>query len=224
MGHFERNCVGNRRTIVVGDVHGCLQELKELLKACQFQNETDELVFVGDLIGKGPDSLEVLKFIKALNARAVIGNHELSFLAHQKVPSQRPDWTALSREMGEELEAWVSYIQSWPSYIEEESFLVVHAGLCPGRAPDKTPLEILATIRTWDGEGKNLNNSQDPAWHELYSGQKLVVYGHWAMQGLLEKPNSIGLDSGCVYGGKLSALILPDKKIIQVPSLQPKLY
>ena len=71
---------GKNRYIVVGDVHGCIDELEHLLRKCEYQNDTDVLIFVGDLIGKGPESLEVLKLAQEEQAFVVMGNHDLSFL------------------------------------------------------------------------------------------------------------------------------------------------
>ena len=75
-------------------------------------------------------------------------------------------------------------------------------------------------IRTWDGKGEDVNNKSHPPWHSFYKKKKLVIYGHWAEQGLREGKNTIGLDSGCVYGGKLSGVFLPERRIEQTPALK----
>ena len=206
-----------RRQIIIGDVHGCLHELEKLLAKLEFHEEKDELFFVGDLINKGPNSLGVLELARNLNAACVIGNHELNFLDHLAIPSKRrPGFDQLQKEMGTSLSQWVAWIKRWPSYIERDDFLVVHAGLAPGKHPSKTSTHILANIRTWDGTGANMNNKADPPWFDLYTHQKTVVYGHWALMGLHVRKNTIGLDTGCVYGKKLTAVILPSKEIVSV--------
>lgn len=206
-----------KRTIVVGDVHGCFDELQDLLQACGYRPASDRLIFVGDLINKGPKSHETLKFVRENRLDVVMGNHELKFLKHlQDDGALGPQLADLKRRLGSNLMDWVSWIQSWPSWIEDDEFLVVHAGLVPGRKPSETSVEVLANIRTWDGRGEDLNNPAHPAWHDLYRNDKLVIYGHWALQGLKAKTNSIGLDSGCVYGKQLSAVILPERRIVQV--------
>lgn len=209
--------MSNQRTIIVGDVHGCIDELHWLLKKCQYRRGADLLVFVGDVLHKGPNSVAVLELIKKENARVTLGNHELKFLENFKGKSKpSPSMQIVFDQMGEKTAEYSEWISTWPTFIEEEDFLVVHAGLVPGKHPSKTDKRILANIRTWDGEGVDLNNENDPAWHELYKGKKLVVYGHWARAGLTVKEKTIGLDSGCVYGEKLSAVILPQRQIVQV--------
>ncbi|MBC86064.1 MAG: hypothetical protein CL677_02705 [Bdellovibrionaceae bacterium] len=210
---------GKNRYIVVGDVHGCIDELEHLLRKCEYQNDTDVLIFVGDLIGKGPESLEVLKLAQEEQAFVVMGNHDLSFLRHLEDESHRSDWRALKEQMGSGWRKWRDYISSFPKYIEFDDFIVVHAGLIPGEAPKQSALEHLCTIRTWDGKGEDLNNpEEDPPWYKLYEGEKTVVYGHWATNGLNLRKSTVGLDSGCVYGKKLSAWIWPDNEVIQVKS------
>ena len=93
---------------------------------------------------------------------------------------------------------------------------MVHAGLQPKHHPKDTHPRILTTIRTYDGKGNSLNNPYDPPWFDLYKEEKLVVFGHWSKLGLIQKSNVIGLDSGCVYGNALSAVILPERRIVQI--------
>ena len=206
-----------KRSIIVGDVHGCFDELLDLLRNCAFDSVEDRLIFVGDLINKGPKSLETLNFVRDGNFEVTMGNHDLKFLRGCK--KNKPlglELEKLKSQLQPNLEGWLSWMETWPHFIETPDFFVVHAGLVPQQHPSQTPIKILANIRHWDGKGLNLNNDQDPAWHELYKEKKLVVYGHWALQGLHIKENSIGLDSGCVYGRQLSAVILPEREIIQV--------
>ena len=94
--------------------------------------------------------------------------------------------------------------------------MLVHAGLVPGLHPDQTAPWDLVTIRTWDGEGEDLKNPDNPPWFDFYEGDDLVVFGHWAALGGISRSNVIGLDTGCVYGGELSCLILPERKFVRV--------
>ena len=208
------------KTIIVGDVHGCLRELKELLSLIPFDQSQDRLLFVGDLINKGPFSYEVLKYVREeLRAEVVVGNHEVKFLKGMgdslKLP---PVLRELKQKMEEEgcLKEWICWIKNLPLFIEAEDFLVVHAGLSPHQKPKDTSCRILTCLRTWDGKGEDLNDPKNPPWFHFYKGKKLVVFGHWAKKGLIERNNVIGLDSGCVYGKKLSALILPEKKVLSI--------
>ena len=209
------------RTLIIGDVHGCLRELEELLAKAKYQQGRDQLIFVGDLVNKGPYSLGVLKKVQELRAKVVLGNNEQSFLQYVADGSfEAPGFQQLKEEMGEQLSYWVDWIKQWPFYLEFPDFMVVHAGLVPGRHPSCTSSRILTTIRTWDGLGENLNHLEHPPWFELYTDKKLVLFGHWAKKNLVIRHNAIGLDTGCVYGRSLTAVILPSRKIVQVSAHQ----
>jgi diadenosine tetraphosphatase ApaH/serine/threonine PP2A family protein phosphatase len=206
-----------KRTIVVGDVHGCVDELKELIAKLQINPREDHLIFVGDLVNKGPFSFEVLQYVQTLNAVVVKGNHEARFIHYLDRPGiEIPTFAELAAKLGDKLQDWKRWMEQLPLYYETDDCLVVHAGIVPGRPISQTSEEFLTTIRTWDGIGKNLNNPADPAWYDLYTGEKLIVFGHWSVRGLVQRPNVIGLDTGCVYGKQLSAVILPTREIVQV--------
>ncbi|MGK5091958.1 metallophosphoesterase [Deltaproteobacteria bacterium TL4] len=211
-----------KRTLIVGDVHGCLRELKDLLEKLKYRKDQDSLIFIGDLINKGPCSLEVIKTVRDLKAQVILGNHEWGFLKYLKDGSYAKDgFPKVEAALGDELPYWKAWFEQFPRYLETSDYLVVHAGFVPGIHPTCTSSRILTTIRTWDGAGNDLNNPvKDPAWYELYHEKKLVIFGHWAKQGLILRPNAIGLDTGCVYGGELSALVLPERTIVQVPAYQ----
>ena len=208
------------RTFIVGDVHGCFDELMLLLKKSGYKSHNHRLILLGDLINKGPDSFKVLSWVREQKVDVVIGNHELKFI---KAIENRLPLPAvlekLKKSMNGELGGWLSWMKGWPVYIEEEGFLVVHGGLVPGEHPRQSETEYLVNIRYWGGKGKGMKDPSYPAWHDLYTGSKLVVYAHWAQQGLKIKENSIGLDTGCVYGGQLTGLWLPERKVVQVSSL-----
>lgn len=183
------------RTIIVGDIHGCLREFELLLEKVQFQVGVDRLILVGDLINKGPHSLGVLQKAYDLRAQVVIGNHELALLTGHS-----------AARFPRELMAW---IKTWPAFIEEKDFIVVHGGIVPGQELSQTPIEQLSKIRLWD----------EKPWFEFYHEQKLVVFGHWAAKGLVWRDNVIGLDTGCVYGKQLSCVVLPGRQLVQVNAL-----
>lgn len=212
------------KTIIIGDVHGCLRELQDLLVKADYEAGLDRLIFVGDIINKGPDTLGVLNLVKNLNAEMVLGNHEcalISRMIHQRI-NPRSSIERLVTEMGEQNALhWAQWLQQFPYYIEEDDFIVIHAGLQPSVELAEQNTRVMTTIRTWDGVGHDLNDSSHPPWWKLYTGKKIVVYGHWAMQGLKVEANSIGLDTGCVYGQQLTAVVMPEKKIVQVQAHKP---
>ncbi len=210
-----------KRSIFIGDVHGCLPELEALLTKCQYNQKNDQLYFVGDLINKGPYSREVLEFAWNHRSQVVIGNHELALI---RLVETGGNWGGSTLDkvklaLGKDLKFWIQWMKTLPSFIEKDDFILVHGGLIPNKKPKEKDREVLATIRTWDGTGKDLNNETDPAWYELYRKKKLVIFGHWAKNGLIQRANAIGLDTGCCYGRKLSAYILEEQKIVQVDAL-----
>ena len=205
------------KTIIVGDVHGCLIELEELLDKCAYRPEKDRLIFVGDLINRGNYSLEVLQLAYAVGAESVLGNHEAALLKRFiKNQPLRKDTAELLQKIKKQAPFLIPWIRSWPLYIREKKFIVVHAGVVPEYTLDETPSKILTQIRYWNQNNRQMDKYLGTPWYLLYKGKKLIVYGHWALKGLTIRSNTIGLDSGCVWGGSLSALILPEKTIIQV--------
>ncbi len=205
-------------TLIIGDVHGCRVELEDLLAKADYRAGMG-LVLIGDLINKGPDTEGVLRLARDLDAKVLIGNHERGFLAYMRGERRgNADLKECKRQLGARLAEWVAWIESWPLFLETDAWLAVHAGLAPGRHPRDTDPRVLTNIRTWDGAGRQLDNPEDPPWFELYHGKKTVVFGHWARRGLVVRDNAIGLDTGCVYGGVLSGVWLPERRLVQTPA------
>lgn len=207
------------RTIIIGDVHGCIDELNDLLALAEIDKKKDRIIFIGDLIAKGPASGAVYARYRKLGGSSVLGNHEfrlLQALDHGNGSSKFV--TQFKKSFGKKFDAFVEDVREWPAWIETDEVIAVHAGLVPGRSAKSTAMEDLVTIRTWDGAGDDLQNPDNPPWFEFYEGEKLVAFGHWARLGGVVRENVVGLDTGCVYGGKLSALVLPERKIISVPA------
>ena len=207
-----------KKTFIVGDVHGCFDEFLALLKKAKFDLKRDRLILVGDVINRGPKSFEMLKWVKENEVEMVRGNHEQNFLDQVRSGEMiHSFFKDLKKKMGKDLKKWIEWMEKLPFYIEEEEFLVVHAGLKPKTSPKNTNPYILTNIRCWDGVGEDLrDDGMNPPWHKFYKGKKLVIYGHWASQGLRVKDNTVGLDSGCVYGRMLSGIWLPSLEVVQV--------
>ena len=204
----------NRRTIIIGDVHGCSSELEKLLKAAEITKE-DDLITVGDLICKGPDSRSVMQWAMSTpNLRCVLGNHEARLLGRWiagEVPKPSSSDEQTTRQIGDCFEKSMSFIESWPLYVKGDEFCVVHAGIDP-RIPKlaEQSRHDLLTIRIPEG--------MDIPWYEAYTEERLIAFGHWARRDPIIRPNAIGLDSGCVYGGALTALILPERRLVSIPA------
>lgn len=202
-----------RRTIVIGDVHGCLDELKDLLRHAGAGPE-DRLISVGDLICKGPDSPRVIEWAKKTpNLECVLGNHELRFLNCWRrgvAPAVKPYDLETHRQFGAGYEDAMRFIARWPLTVSGPGFLVVHAGFDPREGLEWQSNVALTTMR-------RLKDTGEP-WYERYKDSTLVVFGHWAKPEPIARRNAIGLDTGCVYGGTLTALILPERRLVSVPA------
>lgn len=196
------------RTIIVGDVHGCADELVQLLEVVRFDTG-DRLVFVGDLVARGPDSLGVLDVVHEKGALFVRGNHEAKLLQ----ANERGDLSMLNpghRRVAEQLRPRDWKLLAWaPTTLElpEHDLRIVHAGLNPAKAWEKQDERDLLHIRV-------VKNAFDESvlWSELYMGPTHVVFGHHAMAGLQLHAFSTGLDTGCVYGNRLTALVLSENE------------
>ena len=201
------------RTIIFGDVHGCFEEFQALLDKLAVTS-SDQLISVGDLICKGPSTAKTLAIAVSLpNLCCVLGNHELRFLTsweEKKLPNTKPYDMEAVRQMGDRYEEFMDYISRWPFYLDLNKALIIHAGLRPNIPLWEQRKIDLVKLRRIEPE--------DKPWHDFYRDSKPVVFGHWVRREPLVLKNVIGLDTGCVYGGSLSAYILPEEKIVRIPA------
>jgi hypothetical protein len=199
------------RTVIVGDVHGCTGELEALLDRGGFLLETDRLVLVGDVVARGPDSHGALALMKRLNATSVRGNHEGKLLAwRRRAKPLGPDHDSLSRTLSED--EW-RLLESMPLWIDlpEHGVRVVHAGVVPGLDVARCPPEALVKMRTVDAKGRWSDEPDGGAlWGTLYEGPPHVVFGHHARAEPQLRAWATGIDTGCVYGGHLTAVVLDE--------------
>lgn len=211
----------SRRTLVIGDVHGCIDELVELLRVAGWTRD-DRLVLAGDLVAKGPDSRAVVQLARERGALAVLGNHDAHVLKHREGRGDALKGT--HREVAETLtEADWRYLELLPLYLDfpELNALVVHAGLLPGVPVSEQPRHLLLNMRSIDARGEPSTRVEGGRpWAELWPGPRFVLFGHDAIRKLQRAPHALGLDTGCVYGGHLSALWLPERRLVQVPALR----
>jgi serine/threonine protein phosphatase 1 len=211
-----------KRTIFIGDVHGCYDELIALLEKIQIC-DNDHLYFVWDLINKWTKSFEVVEFVRNRpNTWSVIGNHEYFSFPDENMLREIDEWNLilsdwsknwirLQKEKSKPLEEILQksgnldWLRSLPHIIERDDFIVVHGGLHPDYGLS-TPLEIATMIRTVNGV----------PWYESYTGTKPIIYGHWAAEWLRIRKNTIWLDTGCCFGGHLTAYCLENHEFWQV--------
>jgi Calcineurin-like phosphoesterase len=213
---------GHPRTIIVGDIHGCLDELQELLHACLVDWVADDVISVGDLVAKGPDSQGVLQFARERGLKAVLGNHDAKLLSlgpkvedrEAGTPSKHHAMVARTLRPDD----W-TYLQALPLYLPlvELQTIVVHGGLVPGVPLTEQPRALLLNMRsiTPSGEASKRVDAGAP-WASFWPGPSHVVFGHDAIRGLQQHPFATGLDTGCVYGRSLTALVLPERRLVSV--------
>lgn len=201
------------RTIIFGDVHGCADELAELFDRVAL-GASDQVISVGDLVTRGPDGRRVLELCRAHGVRAVLGNHELKLLEARRARARGEPGPALPESherMLAELDAedW-ALIEALPLYLdlEQHGVRVVHAGVVPGRDIREHDPRLLTHLRTIDEQGRPSERWDGRLWGELYDGPPHVVFGHNARENVQLHAWATGLDTGCVYGGALTALVL----------------
>jgi hypothetical protein len=199
------------RTVIVGDVHGCAGELEELLERVRFVAGADRLVSVGDLVVRGPDPHGVLALIQRVGGRAARGNHEEKLLAWRRRDKPLgPDHERVAQLLSE---AEWRVVEAMPLWIDlpEHDVRVVHAGVVPGMEPSRTPPEALLKMRTLDARG-DWSDEADAGvlWGARYEGPPHVVFGHNARPEPQLHAWATGLDTGCVYGGRLTGLVLDE--------------
>jgi bis(5'-nucleosyl)-tetraphosphatase (symmetrical) len=261
-------------TYAIGDLQGCQTKLLELLERIHSECANPKLIFAGDLVNRGPNSLGTLRRVRALGdtANAVLGNHDLHLLAvSQGIRKAHPTDTIddiLSAPDRDELLDWV---RKRPLALFENGHLLVHAGVLPQWTAQKT-LDLAREVETalagpdWVDFLRQMYGNLPAKWDDALQGADrlrciinaltrirfctedgtmdlsaskgvetalpgympwfdvpnrktrdvTVVFGHWSTLGLTLRPDLIGIDTGCLWGGKLSAVRLEDRSVIQV--------
>ena len=212
------------KIFTIGDIHGCISKLRELMGRIEIDPQRDTLVFIGDYIDRGPDTKGVVDFILSLKNRVanmicLLGNHERMFLDYlagrdeELFLSNGGVSTLLSyglspasrgRDVREKIaEDHLRFFTSLHSYHETDDFIFVHAGLRPGIPLSRQDPDDMAWIRS-----DFINSS--------YDFGKTVVFGHTPLYEVYMDENKIGIDTGAVYGGRLTCIELPKRKLHQV--------
>lgn len=209
-----------KRTLLIGDVHGCLAELEQLLTTLG-ASSADDVVLVGDLVAKGPDSQGVIQFARERGLRAVLGNHDAHLLhVRHPEPCHEPkgEHRKIAGTLGPADWAW---LETRPLTLElpEHKMRVVHAGLVPGVPLEQQRREDLLNLRSITSDGRPSKRANEGVpWASVWRGPEHVVFGHDAVRGLQQHPFATGLDTGCVYGKQLTALVMPEGKLVSVPA------
>ncbi|MFF7309279.1 polynucleotide kinase-phosphatase [Streptomyces sp. NPDC008137] len=220
---------------IVGDIHGCAAELETLLGKLGYTDgvhpEGRTAVFVGDLVDRGPDSPGVLRRVMAMvksgNALCVPGNHENKYGRHlrgRKV-QQTHGLAETIEQMAGESEEFVAEVREFldglvSHYVLDGGRLVVcHAGL-PEKYHGRTSGRVRSHALYGDttGETDEFGLPVRYPWAEDYRGRAAVVYGHTPVPEATWLNNTICLDTGAVFGGKLTALRWPERELVDVPA------
>ena len=205
------------RIYAIGDIHGCIDKLKELTEKIDIDFEHDLLIFIGDYIDRGPSSYEVVEYLINLkkehpNIIFLRGNHEdmlMQFL------SGADRYTYLINGGQKTLESYLeivtssdidpiphdhfNFFNSLLNYYETDDYIFVHAGLMPGIPLESQKMDDLLWIR-------------DKFIFSDYDFDKKVIFGHTPFLSPMVQPNKIGIDTGAVYGRTLTCVRLPDLK------------
>lgn len=200
------------RTIIVGDVHGCRGELEDLLAHLGF-GASDRLVMVGDLVVRGPDPAGTVDLVRRLGARAVRGNHEDRLLKWRAraTDARRPGLGVMQREtVGALRRRHWEFFASLPLWLDlpEHGIRVVHAGVLPGLPIEQQDPRVIMYMRSLSPEGEPEERRGSVLWGARYEGPPHVVFGHNASDKPQIHAHATGIDTGCVYGGRLSAMVL----------------
>jgi len=212
-----------QKIFAIGDIHGCLDKLEELIEKISADHQKDQLVFLGDYIDRGKYSREVVDYVINLkndfqNLISLLGNHERMFLNYLEGIDEELylynggrvtllDYGIKSTDLPQERKKKIPgehlrFFQSLLPYYATPDYLFVHAGLMPGIELDKQKIDDLVWVR-WDF----IDSSDDFG--------KIVIFGHTPARAPLIAKNKIGIDTGAVYGGKLTCLELPAIKFYQ---------
>ncbi len=206
--------MNNERTFIIGDIHGCLDMLKRMMEKISWQPDKDHLIFLGDYIDRGENPKGVVDYILSLQKRSsriecLLGNHEAIFLDYLAGRDKRlflinGGYNTLEsyntdREGPDSLipEDHLAFYESLKTYCELENYYVVHAGFKPGIPIPEQNREDMVWIR-------------DPFIFSSHNFGKRIVFGHTPFSEPLVLANKIGLDTGAVYGNKLTCLELPE--------------
>eukprot|EP00546_Thalassionema_frauenfeldii_P022153 CAMPEP_0178906544 /NCGR_PEP_ID=MMETSP0786-20121207/6886_1 /TAXON_ID=186022 /ORGANISM="Thalassionema frauenfeldii, Strain CCMP 1798" /LENGTH=729 /DNA_ID=CAMNT_0020578267 /DNA_START=927 /DNA_END=3112 /DNA_ORIENTATION=+ len=207
------------RVIAIGDVHGCIDELQDLLRKCDYR-PGDLIVFLGDLVSKGPDSISVVQMAREIGAIGVRGNHDFEVIRWHQAMKSGVDPPVVGSEHFHIASCLTNADMKWmyslPWFISSKELgtLFVHAGFVSGIRLAKQNPRLMMNMRSILPDGtvtsKFFNNWP---WARLWDGPQTVLFGHDADRGLQQYEHAIGLDTGCVYGGRLTACILPERRL-----------
>jgi len=208
------------KRLLIGDIHSCYDELQALLDIAGLSSD-DEIIALGDIVDLGPATPQVLEFFQTQpNARSIMGNHERKHLRSFRGETKAAQSQIISRaQLGESYPAWLKFIETFPRGLELDEVILVHGFWEPGKTLAEQKDKVI--IGMMGGE-KIATRARDKKWYESYDGDKPLIVGHHDYlhnrQPLIYRDKVFCLDTSCCSGGALTAIILPDFRIVSVPS------
>jgi predicted phosphodiesterase len=206
------------RHIFLGDIHGCVEEVTSLLKRLRLRDD-DIVVSLGDLVRKGPAPDVVIKDWMRHRRLAVAGNNDVALVSRSHSFARRNFAKPRDRRVMKD-KAQVEWLRALPLFLDfpEIGVVAVHGGILPNSetfspalVSREAALELRYVRRDGNGRWQQVPNGEqsesDSFWTDVWNGDRMVVYGHTPRKEPRVDKAAIGLDTGCVYGGKLSAAV-----------------
>ena len=262
-------------TFAIGDIQGCFSSFCHLLDRCRFNPEQDRLWLVGDLVNRGPQSLQTLRFVRQLGdaVTLVLGNHDLYLLmvACGGVPRRQSDDTLQAILSAPDCDDLLDWLRHQPLCHVENGYCLVHAGLLPQWSAAEAKQRSIEVEQALQGPHfesvlRNLWGSEPSQWSPALSGierlrmivnvmtrmrfcnadkslnfkakglpenappellpwfdlpnplwaNHTLIVGHWSASGLRMTPSLLCIDTGCLWGGQMTAIRLEDRALFQV--------
>ena len=201
-------------TLIIGDIHGCWDELSELLDRAAIGDD-DLVVSVGDLVDRGPDPRSVVDFFRRrANSVVLMGNHERKHVRAVHSYSQQ----VAKLQLGDGYADDVRWMSGLPYHFERPDVRVVHYGHFPGVPLADVPEDVRAG--TTSGEGKLRERYGERPWWEHYEDDVPIAFGHAVIgpEPLVVRDRVFGLDTGACHGMRLTGLLLPAMRLVSVPA------
>ena len=268
-------------TYAIGDIQGCFDSFLRLLERCAFDPSIDQLWLVGDLVNRGPRSLETLRLVRDLGPAAitVLGNHDLALLMASEGFGKRGKGDTFDEILGApDCQELLDWLRHRPLCHLENGYCLVHAGLLPQWTATQAlalagEVEQALTGTDWRRFMAQMWGSEPAAWRDDLKGwprlrvivnamtrmrfcsdkgvmdfhakgelteapkgfvpwfevpgrksrETILVTGHWSALGLKIMPNLLAIDTGCLWGGRLTAIRLEDRALFQVECAQDEI-
>lgn len=228
--------MSKQKIIVVSDIHGCIDEFQELLRKLQYNKETDRLILGGDLVDRGPASVEVIRKAREMGLTCVMGNHDQKVIKWFRAQGTQQEQFHQGKDYYHQFsDQDINYIAQMPLYVKipEHNAIIVHAGLRTGIPIEKQDRQDLLYLRYCTSDKKfvslkkiskvGIEGADAHFWTEFGPFGCDVIYGHNVhsyedirVDKYEDGTAAYGIDTGCCFGGKLSALILETKEVVQV--------